>query len=182
MSYEPNQDKIKGAKFLIKLFPFLLLAVAAVAFFSALFSSCSSADCSDNRNSLPLAGFFAVNSQSGRQEQVAVDGLTVYGVGAPRDSLLTDSAGVQEVYLPFRIQEHTTSFIFDFGSASDEVTFSYNPRPRFVSSECGVVYDYEITSVETTHELIDSVTVPGGVITNTPGINVNIYLRSASRP
>ncbi|MDE6242901.1 MAG: hypothetical protein K2M14_02700 [Muribaculaceae bacterium] len=134
--------------------------------------ACSTADCDDNRNSLPLADFYSEG------QRVMLSGLTVYGDGAPGDSLLLEDAqNVDELYLPFRITEGNTTFVLDFGGSSDEITFTYEPQPRFASSECGVVYDYKISNITHTSELIDSVTCPGGVITNAPGVNIHIYLK-----
>jgi len=157
---------------------FILAVVAA----SLLLGACSSGDCSDNRNSLPLAGFFSSDSET---QPVAISRMSVYGIGAPGDSMLIyDQTGVEEVYLPFSIDRTSTSFVLDFLDAkiSDTVTFNYDLSPRFASSECGVVYDYHITSITHTTHLIDSVTCPAGVITNTPGRNINIYLRTLSNP
>lgn len=152
------------------LLPILLLTIAACSL-----AGCNSADCDENRNSLPLAGFYAGTPA----EQVSLSGLTVYGDGVPGDSLLLNNAsGVDEVYLPFRINEDNTTFVFDFGDVTDEVTFKYETTPRFASAECGVVYDYRITDIGYTTARIDSVRCPDGIITNRPGINIRIFLHS----
>ena len=145
----------------------------------ACVTACSSADCPDNQNSLPVAGFYAPDGY-GEMSPVTLDSISIYGSDAPADTMLLDKErGVSQVYLPFRITQQSTTFVLDYlrDGLKDKITFNYELSPRFVSSECGVVYDYKITSITHTDELIDSVTCPAGVITNTPGENLRIYLR-----
>lgn len=140
--------------------------------------SCATDDCTDNRNSLPLAAFF--DSSSG--EQITLSRLTLYGLHAPGDSMLLNNAsGVEEAYLPFRITEHSTTFVIDYiePDVRDTVTFHYDPVPRFASSECGAVYDYRMESISHTSHILDSVTCPDGTITNAPGQNIRVYLRTS---
>ncbi len=153
-----------------------LAAACLTAIF--LLGSCAADDCTDNRNSLPLAAFF--DSSSG--EQITLGRLTLYGLHAPGDSMLLDNAsGVEEAYMPFRITQHSTTFVIDYiePDVQDTVTFHYDPVPRFASSECGAVYDYRMENISHTCHIIDSVTCPGGIITNTPGQNIRIYLRTS---
>jgi len=155
--------------------PFLISASVVT---TIVLAACSSNDCADNRNSLPIAGFY---SSETTPQPVAVSSVSVRGDNAPGDSLLLDNAsGVNEVYLPFRITEKSTTFFFTFNDPGIEerVTFNYEIEPRFTSAECGVVYDYRITSIQHTGAVIDSITCPAGVITNTPGQNLRIYLRT----
>ena len=58
------------------------------------------------------------------------------------------------------------------------ITFRYDIEPYFVSSACGAVYNYKITSIETTHVAIDSVVCPSGIITNAPVENLRVYFRT----
>ena len=62
---------------------------------------------------------------------------------------------------------------------ADTITFNYDIVPWFVSSSCGVVYEYRMRDIVTTHHVIDSVTCPGGVIDNKNAENLRIYFRVA---
>lgn len=145
-------------------------------------ASCSNSECYDNQNSLPLAGFY---SSSENPQQISIDSLTILGVGAPGDSILQDSVrNLSQVYLPFRIDQGSTTYqiyylagLPGFYHMYDEITFNYDIVPRFVSTACGAVYYYKITSIETTHTFIDSVTCPLGEITNANIENLRIYFR-----
>ena len=161
----------------MRLLPAGVLCIAG----AALTGGCANKECYDNQNSLPLAGFFS-SELPGRA--LSLDSVSIFGLGAPRDSLLADSAsGLTEVYLPFRNDAPTTTFVFRYDGlhgamAPDTVTFRYNTQPWFVSEACGVIYRYHIEGIDHTRHLIDSVVCPEGVITNAPGRNINIYFRT----
>lgn len=152
--------------------------------------ACSTDECLDNKNSLPKAGFYASDSlaSTASPTAVALDSVSVYGIGAPGDSILHDSvSGLSSTYLPFQIDADRTRFVIKYlqkqlsrHGIADTITFNYTMTPYFVSAACGVVYNYDIESVTTTHWCIDSVVCPLGVITNEDIENIKIYFRVAS--
>ena len=143
---------------------------------------CATTECYDNQNSLPLAGFY---SSSENPQAISLDSISILGVGAPGDSILQDSVRtLSQVYLPFRIDQGSTTYEIKYlaGTAGiyrmhDLITFNYDIVPWFVSTACGTVYYYKITSLENTHNFIDSVTCPTGEITNANIENLRIYFR-----
>ncbi len=147
-----------------------------------MFASCATNECYDNKNSLPLAGFY---SSEKTPQAVSLDSVSIYGIGAPGDSILHDSVrNLTETYLPFRIDQGKTQYVIKylggitgFFRIGDTITFNYDIVPWFVSAACGAVYKYRITSIETTHFAIDSVTCPSGVIDNVDGENIKIYFK-----
>lgn len=149
---------------------------------SIILASCASNECYDNKNSLPLAGFYSSDSVP---QSISLDTITVYGLDVPGDSLLQDKVrGLSQCYLPFRIDQGSTSYVIEYQSGllgefgvADTITFNYDILPWFVSSACGVIYDYKMLSVETTHNVIDSVTCPSGEINNVNIENLKIYFR-----
>lgn len=163
-----------------KLRTFGLILAFATAF--GFIAGCSTSECYDNQNSLPLAGFY---SSGARPQAISLDSISVLGIGAPGDSILQDSVrSLSEVYLPFRIDQNSTTYQIRYlgGQAgyfriSDEITFNYDIIPMFVSSACGAVYYYKMTSIEHTSNFIDSVICPEGVITNANTENLKIYFR-----
>lgn len=154
----------------------IALLVAGVA--------CTNDECMENKNSLPLAGFY---SSEAVPVAISVDSVTIYGIGAPGDSVLHDSVrNLKQSYLPFRIDQESTSYVIRYLQGelgrfriADTITFNYDIVPWFVSSSCGVVYEYRMRDIVTTHHVIDSVTCPGGVIDNKNSENLRIYFRVA---
>jgi len=161
------------------------MSASAVMLAVVALSGCSNDECLDNKNSLPLAGFY---SSTTTPASISLDSIYIYGIGVPGDSVLHDSVrGLSQSYLPFRIDEGTTRYVIRYLSGllgrygiADTITFEYDPVPFFVSSACGVSYDYKIKGIESTHYVIDSVTCPEGEITNANKENLKIYFRVAT--
>lgn len=145
-------------------------------------AACTNDECFENKNSLPLAGFY---SSAEEPKSISLDSISILGLGAPGDSVLHDSVrGIKESYLPFRIDQESTTYVIRYLQGmlgryriADTITFNYEIKPWFISSACGAVYKYEIRSIETTHYVIDSVTCPKGVIDNVNAENLRIYFR-----
>ncbi len=158
--------------------PAIMLALIGAA-------ACSSEECLDNKNSLPLAGFY---SSAENPQKISIDSISIYGIGAPGDSVLHDSVrNLGESYLPFRIDQGETKYVIKYLSGllgrfgiADTITFRYEIQPWFVSSACGAVYYYDIDTIVTTHNVIDSVICPEGRITNVSSENLRIYFRVAT--
>lgn len=158
--------------------PAVLLAAVFIATAAV---SCSSNECLENKNSLPLAGFY---SSEEPLQSVSMSGIYISGLGVRGDSLLADATAISQVYLPFSIDSDESSFIFDYIDSDysaygdyDTVTFRYSREPFFESAACGAMYNFRIMEIRTTHAVIDSVVCPDGMITNAEGENIRIYFK-----
>lgn len=160
-----------------------LVAATAAAIALCVASGCTTDECTDNQNTLPLAGFYGSETPT---KAFTMAALEVYGIDAPADSVLLKAGqSIKEVYLPFRISEPTTTYVFSYGTltypapeCNDTITFRYSAEPFFVSSPCGVSYRFHIEDIRHTMHAIDSVRCPGGVITNEARQNILIYFKS----
>lgn len=161
-------------RFLYRFFPLFSVVLIALGL------SCSNEECFENKNSLPLAGFY---SSGDDPKTISLDSISIYGLDVPGDSILQDSVrGLSQSYLPFRIDENSTTYVIQYLSGlsgmlrvRDTITFNYEIVPYFVSAACGAIYKYEMTSIETTHYFIDSVACPLKVIDNQNIENLKIY-------
>ncbi len=159
-----------------------LPAVIATSLLSAL-AACNTNGCLENRNSVPLAGFYS----SATLKSITVDSVQITGEGMPEDDpLLKAGERVSQVYLPMRSTRPSTSWVIsykqkdlDLPELNDTLTFDYDSAPYFAGNECGVVYYYEITRMEHTCHLIDSVAVSDSLITNFDMERIHIYFRTA---
>ncbi|MBD5237241.1 MAG: hypothetical protein HDS62_06895 [Bacteroidales bacterium] len=149
--------------------------------FIIIVEGCSTDECYDNRNALPYAGFYGY--MDGKMGSVSVDSMEVYGVNVPGDSILWEGKrSLSSLYLPFRIDSDTTTYVFhpisrilSMLGLTDTVTFIYDREARFVSSACGASYLYKIKEIRHSGILIDSVVCPGMEITNANRENIQIY-------
>lgn len=148
--------------------------------------SCSSSECYDNHSALPLAYFY----NAATLQQVSLQRLEIYGVGAPGDSILYTPQTMNQAYLPFRMWQDTTQYVLAYygmlpdSIASmypelvprDTVTFIYKPKEWFVSPACGAMYFYDMDTVVHTSLLIDSVAY-NEVITNENTVNMKFFFK-----
>ncbi len=124
------------------------------------------------------------------EEPITVDSIAVGGVGAPADTLLLKpSARGSQVYLPFRSTAQETAFYIryeqkalNFPELYDTLTFTYTSVPYFASEDCGAMYHYNITSLQYTRHLIDSVGITDSLINNLDLEKIRIYFRTQETP
>lgn len=162
-----------------------LTTIAAIALLPALITAgCNTSGCTDNRSSILLAGFYS----SSTLRAISVDSLEMGGVDAPDDSLLINiDERLQQVYMPLRSQQSTTSFCFhyaskalDYPELNDTVTLDYTGEPYFASEECGAMYRYHVHRLEYTTHLIDSIAMPDSLINNANIERMKIFFRTAN--
>lgn len=149
----------------------LILSAACAAFLIA----CSNEGCLNNRNSIPMAGFYLLEGE----QSISVSKLEIYGIGAPGDSLLLDTArSNHQVYLPLRGDLKCAQFAFRSGGVSDTLTINYNSWPYFDGEDCGAMWRYELTSLSYNRTLIDSVLITDPLITNIERERLMIFLKN----
>lgn len=158
--------------------------IMVLAMIAGSMTRCATDECYDNKTALPYAGFYGMVDTL--MQSVKIDSLEVYGLGAPGDSVLSDGkSALTTLYLPFRIDSDTTTYVFRILRApfvslgiADTVTFVYDREPRFVSGACGVSYLYKIKDIRTCGLLIDSVVCPDMEISNADKENIQIYFHT----
>lgn len=146
-------------------------------------TACSNVGCTENRNSIPLAGFYSYTTHA----PITVDSLAIGGVGAPNDSLLLrPSAKGTQVYLPLRSAVDVTKFYIRYKQKAldnpelyDTLTFTYTSVPYFASEDCGAMYHFRITRLDHTTHLIDSVGLLDSLVTNLERETIRIFFRTA---
>ena len=153
----------------------LNIALIFVATFLGI-TACSDNSCNDNGSSLPLAVFFSGGTQQ------TITGLTVKGIDAPGDSLLANSASLNELYLPLRAPTTTTSFEIsrpgtDEATLTDTITIDYRPIEFFHSIECGAMFNFDIKRAQCTNHGIDSIVVLTPLVTNSRIPALRLYFK-----
>ena len=110
-----------------------LLTLILLPAFVLTLSSCASDECDDNKNSLPLAEFY---SSLPEPQPVSLDSISIYGIGAPGDRILVDSAAsVGQCHLPSRIDKTTVFAQIDDG-VETLVTIFHMLSPHFFAPGC----------------------------------------------
>lgn len=156
--------------------------IGAVA--AGLLTACSGSECYENHSALPLASFYDAASM----RPVSINRVEIYGIGAPGDSVLYPPQTLGEAYLPFRLWQDTTQYVFAYVGMipdsvaqaypelipRDTVTFVYRPKEWFVSPACGAMYFYDMDTVTHSSLLIDSIAY-NEVITNENVTNIKMF-------
>lgn len=157
------------------------IVISALMVLAAL-SACNTTGCLENRNSVPLAGFYASGSTP---SSISLDSLQITGLGMP-DPLQAAGQRISEIYLPMRATEQSATWLFaykwkayDHPALVDTIALFYDSDPYFASVECGVIYKYHINRLAYTTHLIDSVVITDSLITNTDVERIRIYFRVA---
>ena len=158
-----------------------MVAVASVAMLSLL-SACGSDGCTSNTASIPLAQLYS----SSTLKAIAVDSISVYGIGAPGDSMIVRCGrSISQFTMPLRTTVDETKYVihYDQKALSDErnndtITLRYKTDAMFDSKECGVVYAFEVSDFYYTRHLIDSMAMPYNRITNLTSVAVQLYMRT----
>ncbi len=146
-------------------------------------ASCGGDGCNSKTTSIPTARLFSMSTK----KMILVDSLTVYGIGAPGDSMILHNAyRVSDIPMPFRYTAVSTQFVIHYEqkaishpSFNDTLTFKYELVPIFDSSECGVIYAFDIVDYKCTKHLIDSISVPNKRVTNVSTVSVMLYMHTA---
>ena len=173
-----NRDKDVLRKFVIKnVDKKFVKHIIILGLLLACLSSCGDGSCNDNGSAVPLVWFYG----SGTTQRATVGYLSVRAIGAPGDTVLIDNGTASELHLPLRVSSGLTQWMLTFGdgqsaSVSDTLSISYRPIEYFASVECGAMYHFDITQVNTTHHVIDSVAVPQPHVTHVDQVNLHIYL------
>lgn len=139
-----------------------ILDIILVVFLLGIgFVSCGDDGCMENRSSIPLIAFY---SDADTTQRVAIDSLTVWGIGQINDSLLLDTASVNQFMAPLRDGVDTTKYVLRYDQENlnprykfDTLTFVYHSYVKFDSAECGAMFNYVIDDFRyTTHQLVSA--------------------------
>lgn len=162
----------------------IIYFISTLAVLTIGITSCNNSECFDNQSTLPLAGFYSMQTQ----KSITVDSLTVYGVGVPGDALLLDNGQAATLYMPLPLSAKSTSYVFhynakalDYEEFNDTLTINYDCYPQFVSNECGAIYKYDVKDFNYTTHLIDSIAIPDLVFNNKDVEVIKIFFRTATQ-
>ena len=166
---------------LVKTAARVMAAVASEAMLSVL-SACGSDGCNSNTACIPLAQLYS----SSTLKAITVDSISVYGIGAPGDSMIVRCGkSISQFTMPLRTTVDETKYVLHYDQKAlshprnnDTITMRYKVDAIFDSKECGVVYAFEISDFTYTRHLIDSMAMPYNRITNLTSVSVQLYMRT----
>ncbi len=146
-----------------------------IFFVSGLFFTmvtCTPLTCFEDTESFVKGSFFNYTTKL-RQ---APDSITLYGIGNENLLLYKKAINVQPVLFALNPSVANCKYIIKINNVTDTITFSYSGYLHLISKECGYTYYYTLSEKPVfTTNIIDSLAVTKGAITNLNEENIRIY-------
>lgn len=141
-----------------------------------LFTACDSGyDCSLNNIAYNRIGYCSINGDSVKEGYHLQEELTVILMVNGIEAEAIDGTN-KEVQLPMSYTHGCDTVLFRYdGSEADTLFVQHSNIPFYQSMECGTVMYHNITGVEHTHNLIDSVEVVHSFVNFDGNENLKIY-------
>ena len=137
---------------------------------------CSGEDCPINNTVMGKMAFY-----NQKNEAVALVGAFTVKVVRPQgDSVvLNQMSNAAEVRFPLSYAHTTDTLIFDYsnGMACDSLYISHTNTPTLVSVDCGTAMFHSITSVRSTHQLIDTLILKSSEVNYDERENIQVIYR-----
>ena len=146
------------------------LPVVILAFFAALFVSCTPAACFEETNAFLKASLYLDSSK----EKVAPDSLSLSGLGQP-SKIYNRAAGVQPALFPLNASSSSSTFIITINGVYDTIEFHYSGFPHLISKECGYSVFHTLESHTYSQNNIDTILIINPNITTVNEENIRIF-------
>ena len=140
-------------------------------------ASCSGDDCPINNTVMGKLAFYDTNGTP-----VSYSGtLTVSVVRPQGDSVvLNKKIGASALLFPLSYTHTTDTLIFDYdGAVYDSLYIAHANIPTLVSLDCGIAMYHTITSVSSTHQLIDTLILKSSEVNYDERENIQVIYRIA---
>jgi len=117
--------------------------------------SCSRQACYDNTNALMNTSLLA----SGTGHDTSSVSLIVKGI-TPTDTVdFVDTKSDSHFSVPLDPGNDVTTFYIVLNGVTDTAVITYERSPHLVSAECGYTFVSELTGLNTTHNIIDTLMI-----------------------
>ena len=160
-------------KILKKIAPFLLITCLSLGFMA-----CDETECTES-----TVVEFNGNFYRKRDNTAYTDTLSIYGINAPNDSILKDTAAIKTITLPLKLTDTETAFLFDFVNRAkasfikDTISIFHQNNVHFISDACGCAMFFSIDSIAYTRHKIDSIAINSKDVINEPQENIQLFFR-----
>ncbi|MFV0392097.1 MAG: DUF6452 family protein [Paludibacteraceae bacterium] len=118
----------------------------------------------------------SINRQNNRLTfvKLTIDSLWIQGIGS--DSIIYNNKKlVNSVKLPLNYFEEESQFRMVFNTITDTITIKHRNADHYISLECGYIRTFEIDTVFTTGNFIDSIAIPNPSVNTLYVENIQLY-------
>lgn len=103
---------------------------------------CAPQPCTENTLSTVKVSFY----QTGTGLSVAVDSVTLYGIGMDTNKIYDKSVNLKVINIPLDAGKDSCSFFIKINQSPDTITFYYSSFTHLVSKECGFTFYHTLDS------------------------------------
>ena len=128
--------------------------------------------CSENTVSRVNAGFYSLTG--GKETTSPVNQLALYGI-TRQDSVILKS-NARNIEFPLSMHDTVNLFVMTADTLADTLGFRYANQIVLISWECGFTNRFEIRSVTSTHNFIDSIAIINPVADPSDEENIKIFI------
>ena len=143
----------------------------------ACMAGCSGEDCPINNTVVGKMLFY-----NQLNDMVAINGTLTVSVVRPQGDyvFLNQQPNASEINFPLSYTHSTDTLIFDYnqGIAYDTLYISHTNIPTLVSVDCGTAIFHTITSVHSTHHVIDTLIIKSPKVDYDERENIQVIYRT----
>lgn len=137
----------------------------------AIIMACSTGTCYDDLDALLNTSLYASGTGlSQKATSIKITGMT------PTDTIvLVNESSVATFSLPLNPDEQEVTLYITLNQVNDTAKLVYDTYPHLVSSGCGYTFYFDITSLATTHNIIDSLIIENKSVTLDGKRNLRLF-------
>jgi len=160
------------------LYLFLIIKINLKIFIALVLSvflyGCTADDmCLSNQNALH-ANFFSMEEP---QKTIAVEKITVLGLGMPEDYTVYKDETVSKMFLKLSYTADTTTYVIIKQTLKDTLQFVHSKTLDFTSRKCGFNFNFKLDTVLFAGIFIDSIAIKHQTVKYNENFdNVEIYI------
>ena len=144
---------------------------AVITALAASLSSCSVQPCYEDTN--PLLNTLLLVSGTG--ETAEADSLRVYTYREIDTLRFIDARTTSFFSVPLDPASDQSIFLITLNGVTDTAVIRYNRRPHLVSPECGYTLVSDITGLNTTHNIIDTLIIENRSVNLNGETNLHLF-------
>jgi hypothetical protein len=149
----------------------LILSTATVAAMAMILNSCSVQPCYEETD--PAMNTLLLVSGTG--ETAKADSLRVYTYRETDTLKFVSLRGASAFSVPLDPAEDESVFLITLNGVTDTAAIRYNRMPHLVSPECGYTIISEITGLNTTHNIIDTLIIENKSVNLDGQTNLHLF-------
>ncbi len=138
----------------------------------SLFFACAPDVCNQSTTHKAKIKFYSYGSNP--ETVYSLDTISVWGLGETVE-IYTKKANKDTINLPLRLTNDSSLFVIVSSSVKDTLTIKHTTAHFYISQACGYGYKQDITGIECTKHIVDSVAISNSSLEQNVKENIKLY-------